>query len=172
MASKTNYKNLLGKNPSRVLKHVVRHPMDEEIAKLQSTGSEWKDQCMAAPFSSTSVPSCRYYYWNTVGEVLEIPASEEASTGLKNIQSNHFSLIQIGDIWYTKPSLCVILDFFLMSGNATTKYSLLWAFYVSEDKPIKWSRLWDVFSFSSKFALVSWEEAEILPSRSLHQELE
>lgn len=79
LASKNCYKYLLQRNLPRVIKHIVRHPVKEEIAKLQGSGSGWKEQCMAAPFSSVSVPSSWYYYQNRFGEILGVPASEEAS---------------------------------------------------------------------------------------------
>lgn len=80
LASKINYKNLLRRNPSRVLKYVARHPVDDEITKLLGTGSGWKEQRVATPFSRASVLSCWYYYYqNMFGEVLEVPAPEEVS---------------------------------------------------------------------------------------------
>jgi len=79
LASKTNYKNLLLRNTLKILKLVERHPGDKDMAKLLGTGSRWKEQCMAAPFSRASVPSCWYYYQNIFGEVVEVPASDEVS---------------------------------------------------------------------------------------------
>lgn len=50
LASKNNHKNSLERNQLRVLKNIVRHSVNEEIAKLMGTRSGWKERCLAALF--------------------------------------------------------------------------------------------------------------------------